>query len=63
MANEFRAPKSQDFEIVNNGGVVGSLRVKPNKILWAPKGSHVWFGVSLDKFGKFAEKRGTKQKK
>lgn len=63
MARQFRAPKSQDFEIVDDGSVVGAIRVKPNAILWSPKGLHSWYTVKLDDFGKFAEANGRKSKK
>jgi hypothetical protein len=63
MAKEFRAPTSQDFEIVENGQVFGTLRVRPSGILWAPKGSHQWYRVSIEQFAEYAEKNGTKQKK
>jgi len=62
--NSFRSQKFYDLEIVNDSGeVVGNVRVKPSGILWAPKGSHSWYGVSLDDFAKFALANGKKQKK
>ena len=57
MAKSFRVPKSQDFEIVDNGSgkeeIIGTLRVKPSGILWAPKGSHVWYGINLRQVRQF----------
>lgn len=60
---EFRAPKFQDFEIVEDGVVVGALRVKPSGVLWAPKGSHDWYGLTLKQVADLAESSGKKQKK
>jgi len=62
--NSFRSEKFYDLEIVNDGGeVVGNVRVKPSGVLWAPKGSHFWYGVPLDDFARFALEHGKKQKK
>ncbi len=62
--NSFRLGKFADFEIVDaQEEVVGHVRVKPNGILWAAKGSRVWHGLTLDKFGELAEQHGKKQKK
>lgn len=62
--NSFRPKKFEDFEIVDaNGDVVGHIRVKPSGILWAPKGSHVWYGLTLKQFGELATEHGKKQKK
>ena len=63
MPKNFRLRNFEDFEIVENGQVVGQIRVKPSGVLWSPRGSHSWFRVSLDQFATFAEERGTKQKK
>jgi len=62
--NNFKPEKFYDFEIVNEtGGVVGKIRVKPNGILWKPKGSRQWLGgVKLEKFADFMEDNGKKQK-
>jgi hypothetical protein len=62
--NEFRPKKFEDFEIVDDkGGVVGHVRVKPSGILWAPKGSHVWHGLTIKEFGDLAIEHGKKQGK
>ena len=42
-----RRPESEDFDIVSEGKMVGSVRIKPSGILWRPKGKHSWFGVSI----------------
>jgi hypothetical protein len=63
MAKTFKAPVSQDFVIVEDGEVVGNLRVKPNQLLWSPKGEHSWYGVTLKQFADFAQASGKKQKK
>lgn len=62
--NSFRPRKFEDFEIVNDQHVVvGHIRIKPSGILWAPKHSKVWYGLTLKAFGEHAEMRGKKQKK
>jgi hypothetical protein len=62
--NKFASRKFEDFEILDGrGNKVGEIRVKPSGILWAPKGTHDWFGVDLKRFAKFMEENGKKQKK
>ena len=67
MAKKFGEPTSQDFEIFDeiNGKweMFGTLRVRPSGLLWAPKGSHDWFRLSIEDFGNLAKAHGTKQKK
>jgi hypothetical protein len=63
MAKEFKAPVSQDFEILDGGQVFGTLRVRPSGLLWAPKGSHNWYRVRIEDFGTYAVKKGTPKKK
>jgi hypothetical protein len=51
--NRFRIPEFIEGSIVVDGAdnvVVGTIRVKPSSVLWKPKGAHVWYAVSLDKF-------------
>ncbi|TQF40279.1 hypothetical protein UNPF46_10975 [Bradyrhizobium sp. UNPF46] len=65
MAYAFKRAESQDFTIVemNDGDkIVGTIRVKPSGVLWAPKGSHKFYKLSIQQFAKFAEEHGTKQK-
>lgn len=61
--NQFKARKFEDFEIVNDQGKVGEIRVKPSGILWSPKGAHDWYRVDLKTFAAFMEEKGKKQKK
>ncbi len=64
MKNHFRIPKFHDFEIADEANdVVGTVRVKPSGILWAPKHSKVWYGLTLKQLGDHAEASGKKQKK
>ncbi|KUR72344.1 hypothetical protein AQZ52_03505 [Novosphingobium fuchskuhlense] len=59
---EIRRSKSEDFEIIEEeGGKVGTVRIKPSGILWKPKGKHKWLGVSVEEFAEFAEKNGKEQ--
>jgi hypothetical protein len=60
---EFNVPEFAQFEIKEGGAVFGTVRVKPSGILWAPKNSHYWFKLGIEKFGTLAETHGTKQKK
>ena len=62
--NSFRPRKFEDFQIVDaNMNVVGHNRIKPSGILWAPKHSKVWYGISQKKFAELLEEHGRKQKK
>lgn len=64
MANSFASQKFYDHQILDDeGSVVGYIRVKPSGVLWASKGSHQWYRVSLDTFAELMKKNGTKQKK
>jgi hypothetical protein len=63
MAREFRVPESQDFTIIEDGKVLGTVRVKPSAIMWKAKGAHNWKGVTPEKFGQFAESKGKTMKK
>ena len=67
MANRFRK-KSEgkafvEREIVNDGKVVGHVRLSPSGVKWKPRGSHRWHRVSLDPFASWMEANGTLQKK
>lgn len=53
----------EDFEIREDGAVVGTVRIKPSGILWSPKGRHSWFGLTVEQFANLAEAQGKKQKK
>lgn len=62
--NRFNPEKYHDFTIVDgNDKVVGHLRVKPSGIHWAPKNAKLWYGVSIEKFGKLMEEYGTRKAK
>lgn len=62
MAKEFRLRQSADFEIFEGNRIVGTVRVKPSGILWAPKRSHKWSRVSIEDFGAYAQQHGAKTK-
>lgn len=64
MAYYFHMPESQDFKISDDKSrkILGHIRVKPSGILWRPKSSQVWHRLSVEEFGKLAEKHGKKQK-
>ncbi|MBW1794856.1 MAG: hypothetical protein JRJ38_10565 [Deltaproteobacteria bacterium] len=62
--NNFRPQKFYDYEIVDyKNRVVGQIRIKPSGILWSPRGTHNWLGISLTKFDEFMKEHGRKQKK
>lgn len=57
--NEFRQPKFVDHIIEDEEGlVVGTIRVKPSGVGWAPKNSKKWRLVSLEKFIAFMQENG-----
>lgn len=64
MPNQFKEPNHYDHTVVDDDGlVVGHIRIKPNRILWKPRGSRSgWYGVSLADFGDRMVKKGSKQK-
>ena len=62
MAKYFGARKFEDFQIKESHKVVGTLRVKPSGLLWAPSRSHRWYRVSIDAFAEFARSTGRKRK-
>ena len=59
----FRAPKLQDFEIQCEGRLLGTLRVKPSGVHWAPPDAKYWYGVSLERLAEFCEQEGKRLKK
>ena len=52
MRNSFKSGKYHEETIVDeNGRVVGTIRIKPNAILWKPKGGRKkFYAVPLMKF-------------
>ena len=49
--NRFSSSQYYDHVFADNEGAkIGTLRVKPNGILWKPAGQQKFFKVSLDKF-------------
>ena len=54
--NEFARPGHYEHEIQGNAGgqngsgKIGVFRLKPNRVLWKPKGQQQFFSVSLDDF-------------
>jgi hypothetical protein len=54
---------SEDFEISEDGKKVGTLRVKPNGILWKDKGQHSWKKLTIEQISDLARKHGVDQDK
>jgi hypothetical protein len=62
--NSFRIPKFVDHIIQDtNGRVVGTVRIKPSGIAWAPADGKKWRGVSLEKFVAFMDEHGKLKEK
>lgn len=63
--NKFNWPKHEEFQVLDeNGSVIGTVRIKPNALLWKPnnaKGGKPWFGITLEEFSEFAEQTNRKQ--
>jgi hypothetical protein len=54
------------YEMTMSGGdgeVVGTLRIKPSRILWWPANAKKWYSVSLDDFAVWAEQHGKRVEK
>lgn len=55
----FRTPKFVDHIIQDEDGlVVGTIRVKPSGVAWAPAEGKKWRRVSLAKFIAFMDENG-----
>ena len=49
--NYFTAPGFIQETIVNKAGkTIGTIRIKPNNILWKPSGQQKYYAVELDMF-------------
>lgn len=49
--NSFKTPEFVEVDIVDgNGGVVGTIRLKPSSVLWKAKRQRSFFAVPLEKF-------------
>ena len=61
---KFAAPKSQDFSILDNSGVVGHLRIKPNAVAWKAKSSKGGYDqLTIEQFAALAAEHGRKVEK
>jgi hypothetical protein len=62
--NSFRTPKFVDHVIEDEDGlVVGTLRIKPSGVAWAPKEGKKWRSVGLERFIAFIEEHGRLKEK
>jgi hypothetical protein len=63
MAFAFKLPESQDYTVIdaNTEATKGHIRIKPSGILWKGKSGQKWYRLSIEEFGKLAEKHGKKQ--
>ena len=62
--NSFRSPAYSEETIVDSeGGVVGTLRIKPSGLLWKPKGAQKFHMVSIEKFSEWITASATKSKR
>jgi hypothetical protein len=62
VARDFRAPEAQDFVILEDGKVLGTVRIKPSSIMWKGPNARAWYGISPEKFGEFVTASGKKMK-
>ena len=62
MAKYFGARKFEDFQIKENRRVVGTLRVKPGGLLWAPSRSRRWYRIGMDAFSTYMQEHGHRRK-
>ena len=55
--NQFSRPTYYDHDILDeNGGKIGTLRVKPTGVLWQPKGAKgpkKFYSIALSQFAKW----------
>jgi hypothetical protein len=61
MARKLQVGKLHTFKIIEDGEVIGTLRVKATNLMWRPKnakGYMSWRGISPERFGRFAVKNG-----
>jgi hypothetical protein len=62
--NSFRIPKFVDHVIQDEGGlIVGTLRIKPSGVAWAPADGKKWRSISLERFVRFMEEHGKMKEK
>jgi hypothetical protein len=64
--NQFVRPDHHEHEILSStGSKIGTIRLKPNRVLWKPVGAGKFFGVSLDKFKEWiiADETGARKSK
>ena len=62
--NSFRTPKFVDHVIEDDDGlVVGTVRIKPSGIGWAPADGKKWRTVPLEKFIAFMDGKGKLKEK
>jgi len=66
-SREFIEPDNWEHSIRerDNGGKVGTLRIKPNGVLWKPVNAKKFYAVSLDKFAEWitSKESGSKRAK
>jgi hypothetical protein len=62
--NSFRVPKFIDHVIEGDDGlVVGTVRIKPSGVAWAPADGKKWRSVRLEKFIAFMDANGKLKEK
>jgi hypothetical protein len=52
----FKASKSWTQKIADTNGIIGTIRVRPNAVLWKPKGAkgpRPWHLATIERFEKF----------
>lgn len=52
--NKFKSVDHIEETVIDkDGGVIGTIRVKPSSILWKPKNKRKFYSVSLDFFSEW----------
>jgi hypothetical protein len=61
MARKLEVLSKHTFKIIDDGEVVGTLRVRATHLMWRPKnakGHNSWHGIPPERFGRLAVRKG-----
>ena len=63
--NYFASPEYTEQKVMdgNNGGALGTIRIKPSSVLWKPKNSRHCYSIPLQKFTDWITDKATKATK
>jgi len=58
--NKFGSPSYIEETVYSNdGGTIGTIRIKPSSVLWKPSGQRRYYAVTLDEFSGWITAEGT----